>query len=106
MGKRQFTRKIKRLTITFTDGVKEHSGVSSDFSSNGIFIRTRKPFKPGTSLKMVLEINENKKIELTGIVARAIKFGTMVIKDGMGVRLDSIPDAYEDFLMDLLDPDA
>lgn len=106
MGKRQFTRKIKRLPVTFSDGVKEHSGVSSDFSSNGLFIRTRRPFSPGTRVKMVLEIGENQKIELTGTVARALKLGTMVFKDGMGVKLDAVPDAYEDFIMNLLEPEA
>lgn len=94
-------RKIKRLPITFSDGVVEHNGISSDFSSSGLFIRTRKAFDPGTPLKMVLEVDESRKIPLTGVVARAIKTGVLDFKNGMGMMLTSIPKAYEDFLKEL-----
>jgi len=102
MDKRENIRKIKRLTITFTKGIEENRGMSSDFSSTGLFIRTRKPFAPGTSLKMVLEIDDNRKIELTGVVARAIKTGLSDFKNGMGIKLTSVPQDYKDFLKELL----
>lgn len=95
-------RKIKRLPITFSDGTVEYQGMSSDFSSTGLFIRTRKAFNPGTSVKMVMEVDENRKIALTGVVARAIKTGVMDFKNGMGIKLTAIPQTYEDFLNELL----
>lgn len=97
-GKRYSIRKIKRLPITFSDGKEELNGTSSDFSSTGLFIRTRRPCKPGTHVKMTLEINETRKISLAGVVARSIKTGSMVFKNGMGIKLTLIPKEYEDFI--------
>ncbi len=102
MAKRIAERRIRRLTITFTDGKMEYSGISSDFSSTGLFIRTRKAFNPGTPVKMLLEVDENRKIELAGVVARAIKTGAMDFKNGMGIKLSYIPQAYEDFLKEII----
>ncbi|MEK6528091.1 MAG: PilZ domain-containing protein [Nitrospirota bacterium] len=101
MSKRSSDRKKKRLTITFSDGNVENNGMSSDFSSTGLFIRTRKAFNPGTPVTMVLEVDINRKIPLAGVVARAIKTGVVDFKNGMGIRLTSIPQAYEEFLKEL-----
>ncbi len=101
MDKRAGKRRIKRLPITFSDGKINNSGTSSDFSSNGLFIRTRKAFAPGTSLEMVLEMDDNRKIELTGVVARAIKTGLSDFKNGMGIKLTSVPQDYKGFLKEL-----
>lgn len=101
MSKRTSDRKKKRLTITFSDGHVENNGMSSDFSSTGLFIRTRKAFDPGTPVTMVLEVAANRKIPLTGVVARAIRTGVMDFKNGMGIRLTSVPQAYEEFLKEL-----
>jgi Tfp pilus assembly protein PilZ len=106
MSKRVTDRKIKRLPITFSDGKVEYNGLSSDFSPSGIFIRTRKAFNPGTHVKMVLEVDKDHKIELTGIVARAIKTGVADFKNGMGIKLTYIPKEYEDFVKELSKHDA
>jgi Tfp pilus assembly protein PilZ len=102
MGRRKKTRKIKRLPITFSDGNVEYAGTSSDFSSTGLFIRTRRAFGPGTSVRMVLEVGENRSIDLKGIVVRAIKTGSMVFKNGMGIKLTNIPQDYKNFAKELL----
>jgi Tfp pilus assembly protein PilZ len=102
VGDRKAQRKIKRLSITFNDGTNEGTGTSSDFSTTGLFIRTRKPLKPGTALDMVLELSENHTVALTGIVVRAIKTGIRDFKNGMGVKLNEIPKDYEDFINSLL----
>jgi len=101
MAKRESPRRIRRLPITFSDGKDEHTGISSDFSVSGLFIRTRKALSPGTSLSMVLEIDESRKIRLTGVVVRAIKTGVMDFKNGMGVKLASVPEEYKDFIREL-----
>jgi len=100
-SKRIAQRKIKRLPIVFSDRNEEHQGTSSDFSSSGLFIRTRKPFSPGTIMIMVLELEDNSKIPLKGVVARTLKTRGLDLKNGMGVRLTSIPKAYEDFIQKL-----
>ncbi len=104
MGNRIARRKIKRLTITFSDGIVEHSGTSSDFSMTGLFIRTRKALPPGTNLKIVVVLDDQRTITLMGIVVRSIKTGSMDIKNGMGVKFTYIPKEYEDFMNELLKP--
>lgn len=102
MEKRDYPpRKTKRLNVSFSDGKVEHIGTSSNFSLKGIFIRTRKAFNPGTSLKMVIEINEHRKIELTGIVVWATRTGIRDFKNGMGIKLTAIHQAYEDYVKGL-----
>ena len=102
MGKRITQRKIRRLSITFSDGNTEYSGTSSDFSATGLFIRTRKALSPGTPIEMVAELDNNRRIPLTGIVVRSIKTGIADFKNGMGIKLTSIPQEYQDFINELL----
>ncbi|MDZ4383220.1 MAG: PilZ domain-containing protein [Thermodesulfovibrionia bacterium] len=102
MGKRITQRKIRRLPITFSDGTVEYSGTSSDFSTTGLFIRTRKALSPGTPVKMVIELDNNRRINLTGVVVRSIKTGIADFKNGMGIKLTSIPQEYQDFINELL----
>ncbi len=96
--RRRAKRTIKRLLITFSNGELEYKGLSSDFSDIGIFIRTRKAFAPGTPVKMILEVDENEKITLTGEVVWAIKTGILDFKNGMGIRLSNVQQSYKDFL--------
>jgi Tfp pilus assembly protein PilZ len=96
--KRDSKRKIKRLPITFLCGTKEHRGISSNFSARGLFIKTRKTFKPGLKINLVLEIDENFKIALRGVIVREIKKGYINPFSGIGVALTEIPQAYRDFL--------
>lgn len=102
MGKRITQRKIRRLSITFSDGNTEYSGTSSDFSATGLFIRTRKALSPGTLVEMVVELDNNRRINLTGVVVRSIKTGIADFKNGMGIKLTSIPQEYQDFINELL----
>src|SRR4030067_743088 len=98
MSNRIAPRKIKRLPVTFISGNEECTGTSSDFSTTGLFIRTRKALPSGTSIKIIVELDDSHTITLTGIVVRAIKTGSMDIKNGMGVKLTSIPQEYQDFI--------
>ncbi len=100
--RRKAPRKIKRLPIRYSDGQKEHSGISSDFSLEGLFIRTRNALPPGTPLKMVLEIGRNQKINLAGLVIWSVKTGIMDFKNGMGVKITSKPIEYMEFILNLL----
>jgi Tfp pilus assembly protein PilZ len=111
MEKRACKRKIRRLNITFSDGNEEYSGISSDFSCNGLFIRTRKGFTEGKILTMKLELEDGKIIPLTGIVKRTTKinisgfnissYKTSSYKNGMGIKLTSIPEEYDNFIKEL-----
>lgn len=101
MNKRLCRRKIRRLIIIFSDGQDEHSGISSDFSCNGLFIRTRKGFKEGTRLSMKLELENGTFINLTGTVKRTVKTQMSNFKNGMGVELSSAPKEYDMLIEEL-----
>ena len=100
MDKKYCKRKIKRLNISFSDGTTGYNGISSDFSCNGLFIRTRKVFKEGTVLKMMLDIDD-KTIPLIGIVIRSVEPRIVTKKSGIGIALTLIPPEYKNFLKEL-----
>lgn len=100
MEKRSCKRKIKRLNISFSDGNIEHKGISSDFSCNGLFIRTRNGYKEGTILQLMLDIDDIT-IPMTGIVVRFIKPGIAIIKFGIGIELTSTTPEYDNFIKEL-----
>ncbi|MBI4699315.1 MAG: PilZ domain-containing protein [Nitrospirae bacterium] len=101
-NKRSEQRKIKRLEITYSAYTDDAlRGISSNISTSGVFIRTKKPFKPGTPVNISLEINVNNKIELSGITAWSVKTGRINHRDGMGVRLITTPQMYNDFVNEL-----
>jgi Tfp pilus assembly protein PilZ len=60
--KREGRRIIKRLRLTFLCGDEEYKGISSNFSDSGLFIKTRKRFKPGSSVNIILELEDIQKI--------------------------------------------
>jgi Tfp pilus assembly protein PilZ len=115
LDKRESTRKIKHLHITFFCGEGEHKGISSNFSYTGLFIKTRKKCKPGSSVNMILEIDDNQKIVFRGVVAWAkitslfhdvkkVKKTSIFnrFNDGIGIKLTEPPQAYKDFLEALI----
>lgn len=96
--KRSHKRFEGALPVVFRNSEKECRGVSMDFSASGLFILTKEPFRPGTSLRMCLEISEKERIHLRGVVARTIKTGNINIKDGMGIKLDEVPYKYHQLI--------
>ena len=96
--RRSAKRFAKALPIVFSDSNGECRGISMDFSASGFFILTTEPLSPGTSLKIRLEVSERERVYLSGVVARTIKTGDINVKDGMGIKLDSIPYKYHQFL--------
>lgn len=69
--------------------------MSSNFSVNGLFIKTRRTFAPGTVLNIVIHLPNGATSKVKGAVKRAPKTPTgrimgtpvKVVKDGMGVEI-------------------
>jgi Tfp pilus assembly protein PilZ len=101
MEKRVCKRKIRTLSIFFSDGVTEYSGITSDFSCSGLFIRTRKGLKEGTLLTMKLKMEDGQNISLIGIVKRTVRTHLTHVNNGMGVQLTSSPGEYYNFIKEL-----
>ncbi|GAB4534117.1 MAG: hypothetical protein Fur0020_00430 [Thermodesulfovibrionia bacterium] len=96
-------RVTKRLTLTYSDGVVQYNGITSNISATGVFIRTRNPFPPGTNIRLKIETDKGKDIVAEGVVVWALKTGIVDFKNGMGVRLTNIPEAYKELLMESYD---
>lgn len=103
--KRNSKRKIKRLPVAFLCGTEECRGISSNMSHTGLFIKSRKTFKRGQTLKMVLDLDGNRKIALQGVVAREINRGFRNNNNGMGVELAETPREYTEMLKDMFEKD-
>lgn len=102
MGGRVAERIIKRLPVTFSDGKNEYKGTTANISHSGVFIRTRHILKPGTIIKIEMELENDLMMELVGIVVRFVKVGSTVFKDGIGVQLVTIPQEYNDLIDKLI----
>jgi Tfp pilus assembly protein PilZ len=99
--KRNSKRKIKRLPVTFSSNGLEFNGYTSNLSFTGMFVRTRKPFKPGAQVKVSIQVDKNFTVSLTGISVRAINLGHAFSKNGMGIQLLSQSEIYNNLLRDL-----
>ncbi len=75
-----------------------YTGISSNFSEHGLFVRTKKGLAPGTLLKLQLHLPSGKTLTLNGLVKRTIKTPLQDIKNGMGIELTNIPPEYLEFL--------
>lgn len=98
MQKRRSIRVIKRLEVKFFLADVSYTGISSNFSEHGLFIRTKKGLAPGTLLKLQLHLPSGKTLTLNGLVKRTIKTPLQDIKNGMGIELTNIPPEYLEFL--------
>ena len=99
--KRKAKRKRKRLPVTFSSHGFEFNGFACNLSSKGIFIRTRKPFKPGVPIEVSLHVENDCKICVRGWSVRATNYGFVYNKNGMGVQLASESEEYRNYINEL-----
>jgi hypothetical protein len=93
--KRKHRRFIRRCGTEFTSGEVTRTGISSDFSLGGLFIRTNYPLPPDTLIDIIIFLPDGGKSKLKGKVRRSAKtqlgkvLGTPVksLKNGMGVEI-------------------
>ncbi len=96
--KRRSIRVIKRLEVKFFLADVSYTGITSNFSEHGLFIRTKKGLAPGTLLEFQLHLPSGETLNLSGLVKRTIKTQFQDIKNGMGIELTNIPPEYLEFL--------
>ncbi len=95
--KRLQKRHIKRCPVEFNDGGEQVRGISSDFSLDGLFIRSTHPMPVGSIINISIELPNRQISSLKGEVARSSKIsgkwyaGKKVVmsseKEGMGIRI-------------------
>ncbi len=100
MIKRQHERFTKRLETRFSSGDLSFTGISSNLSEGGLFIRTQHGFAPGTIIDIELVLPDGKISFLRGKVKRSIRtsISTYQSKNGMGVELIEKDEAYINFI--------
>jgi hypothetical protein len=96
--KRFCKRFTKRLEVTFSSGGSKYTGISSDLSAGGLFIRTQNGLAPGNIIDIEVYLPEEKICYLKGIVRRTVKTPVSLVKNGMGVELIERDSNYVDFL--------
>jgi hypothetical protein len=101
MDRREHTRFVKRLKTTFYMDEISFTGISSNISKSGLFIRTSKGFSPDTIINIEMVMPDNTISNLKGIVTRTIKTPFTSMKNGMGVRLLEKDVVFMDFIESL-----
>jgi Tfp pilus assembly protein PilZ len=87
----------KRLPLRYTvhygpKNPPEHSALATEFSDQGVFLKTNDVYGQGTKLYLIFEIDD-KRYEAEGIVVWAKKAPprlVRVVKNGMGIKFTSI----------------
>ncbi|MGD0885289.1 MAG: PilZ domain-containing protein [Thermodesulfovibrionales bacterium] len=98
MESRQNRRFTKRLETTFSSGSSKYRGITSDLSSEGIFIRTQHGLMPGSVIDIEIYLPTQTLSRLKGIVRRTVKTPLSMLKNGMGVELIERDLNYIEFL--------
>ncbi len=110
-SKRDQKRFIKRLNADFTVNGVTRKGVSSNFSINGLFIRTNYPYVVDTMLDIDIHLPDGEISRLKGKVVRSDKtsMGKVIgmpvrsMKNGMGIEIIEKDPNYLHLIRDLLD---
>lgn len=97
-GYQRHPRFTKRLEVRFTSGGLSFTGILSNLSENGLFIRTNRGFAPGSVIDIEMVMPDGKKSFLKAVVRRTIKTPMSTLKNGMGVELVEKDAAYINFV--------
>jgi len=102
-GYQRHKRFTKRLEVRFSSGGLDFTGISSNLSESGLFIRTNRGFAPGSIIDIELVMPDGKKSFLKAVVRRTIKTPMSSLKNGMGVELLEKDVAYINFVKSSLE---
>lgn len=108
--KRRFRRFTRRCEAEFSCGGVSKKGIASDFSINGLFIRTGSPFAPDEVIDIIVHLPDNSISFLQGKIKRTMKSplgtitGTMTraYKNGMGVAITDRDANYLHFIRSMI----
>lgn len=89
------------VNISFDDINSFISEYSADLSAGGIFIRTNRPRKVGTAVKLSMKLNSGKKlVEAEGVVVRVVLPGDVYTgaMPGMAIKFISIDEESQEII--------
>jgi len=98
MERRRHKRFTRRLETRFKSGGMNFTGISSNLSETGLFIRTKRSFAPDSVLDIELILPDRRASFLKGIVKWTVKTAISTFKNGMGVEIIEKDASYADFI--------
>jgi hypothetical protein len=98
MDKRRHPRFIKRLATKFIINNESVTGISSDLSENGLFIRTSRGCSANNPIDIEIFMPDNRVSSLKGIVRRSTRTPIPSMKNGMGIEITEKDGIFIDFL--------
>ncbi len=101
MDKRKYPRFIKRLTAKFLLDNNSITGISSNISENGIFIRTSRAWAVNTLVDVLLFMPDNRISMLRGVVRHSTRTSISSMKNGMGIEIIEKDDIFNNFMRTL-----
>jgi hypothetical protein len=112
--KRRQKRFIERCRVEFTVNDTTYRGLSSDFSLNGFFIRTKHTFQSGTLLDIIINFPNDLTSRLKGKVVRVSKNPLCgvsktvrgCVENGMGIEIIEKDSLYLHFIRSFISPEG
>ena len=94
-NKRQQKRFIRRCEVEFTVNKFTLRGISSDFSLEGLFLRTNHACEPGTVFDIAIHLPDGSVSKVKGKAVRSLRRPTVMVtgipaksvKNGMGIEI-------------------
>ena len=111
INRRKHKRYIRRCEVEFVAEGVTYRGIASDFSLNGLFIRTNYPLTPDTALDVKLHLPGGSTSQLTirvirswrTVAGRVIGSPIKTFKNGMGVEITQKDINFLHFIRSILD---
>ena len=99
---RIYERHTRRLETDFLFEDRVLKGISSDLSEKGLFIRTHNCLTPGSFIEFRIYMKDGRQARGEGIVRRANKSNSPLVKNGMGIELKRCDRNYLEMLEDIV----
>lgn len=99
--RRRHRRFARRLQVEFSAGGRKFTGISSDFSEKGLFIRTRQAIPAGAYVDIKVFLPNGSTSTLKGVVRRTARAGADAAHNGVGVELIIRDEPYREFIKTL-----
>jgi len=101
MKRRRHRRFTRRLETNFFFRDKTFEGISSNISERGVFIRTRNPLSVGSPVDFVIFLPDGRRAKASGVVRRAVRTDSPLVKNGMGIEVRTCDRTYEELVREV-----
>ena len=104
LEKRQFKREKHRVGCEYRVGGEAHSGIVTDLSARGLFVKSSFQPAEGEAIELVLHEPGIGEVQLRGHIVRlkrSHRSAAVVVAGGFGVQLETAPEKFFELLVKL-----